>query len=114
MIAQKIINWSHRDRRVRRSVDVGVPFGTDTGKVQELLLLAATGHPHVLQEPKPGVVFAAFGDKALQFKLLIWIDDVDNAGRTCSDVRLSVEHIFRENGLETPLPPPAAPAAAAS
>ncbi|GAB6036778.1 mechanosensitive ion channel [Fundidesulfovibrio butyratiphilus] len=100
LIAQKIINWSHHDRRVRRSVDVSVPYGADTVRVQDLLLLAAKSHPHVLVDPKPGVVFAAFGEGGiLRFKLLLWIDDVDNAGRTCSDVRLKVEHLFRENGL---------------
>lgn len=100
LIAQKIINWSHHDRRVRRSVDLSVPYGADTARVQDLLLLAAKSHPHVLADPGPGVVFAAFGDRGvMQFKLMLWIDDVDNAARTCSDVRLKVEHLFRENGL---------------
>jgi small-conductance mechanosensitive channel len=102
LIAQKILNWSHRDRRVRRALCVGVAYGSETDRVQALLLEAASGHPNVLAEPKPGVQFTAFGDTSLQFKLIFWVDDLDNAVRASSEVLLAVERKFRENGIEIP------------
>jgi small-conductance mechanosensitive channel len=104
LIAQKIINWSHKDRRIRRSLEVGVAPGTDTAKVQELLLEAASGHPKVLADPKPSVQFVAFGDSALKFKLLFWVDDLDNAARVSSDIHLAVDRLFKQKNIAIPFP----------
>lgn len=102
LIAQKIVNWSHKDRRVRRSLEVGVAYGSDTARVHALLVEAASSHPHVLADPKPTAQFTAFADSSLNFKLLFWVDDLDNAGRTSSEIHMAVERIFRENGIGIP------------
>ncbi|WP_243311861.1 mechanosensitive ion channel domain-containing protein [Fundidesulfovibrio agrisoli] len=104
LIAQKIINWSHKDRRVRRLLEVGVAYGSDTALVQRLLLEAASSHPNVLAEPKPIVYFIAFADSSLNFRLGFWVNDLDNAARTSSDIHLAVDRAFRENGVEIPFP----------
>lgn len=104
LIAQKIVNWSHKDRRVRRSLDVGAAPGSNPAKVMDLLLLAASRHPLVLAEPKPSVHFTAFGDAALKFRLSFWVDDLDHAGRALSDIHLAVEKLFSENGVVIPFP----------
>ena len=104
LIAQKIMNWSHKDRRVRRVVNVGVAYGSDTKRVHDLLIKAATAHPHVLTDPKPSAQFTAFGDTTLKFKLFFWVDDLDNASRTSSEVHMAVDAIFRENGIDIPHP----------
>ena len=104
LIAQKIINWSHKDRRIRRTLEVGVAPGTDTAKVQELLLEAASGHPKVLSAPKPVVQFVAFGDSSLKFKLLFWVDDLDNAARASSDIHMAVDRLFKQKGIAIPFP----------
>jgi small-conductance mechanosensitive channel len=110
LITQKIINWSHRDRKVRRAVDVPVAFGQDPALVQEILIKAASAHPHVLKEPKPSVLLADFKDTGfLLYRLMIWVNDVNNALRTCSDVRLAVDKDLRERGLAIAGSPPQAP-----
>lgn len=104
LIAQKIVNWSHKDRRVRRTLEVGVAYGSDTARVQALLVQAASSHPNVLPDPKPSAQFTAFGDSSLSFRLLFWVDDMDNGPRASSDVHMAVDRLFRENGIEIPFP----------
>ncbi|WP_084502006.1 mechanosensitive ion channel family protein [Fundidesulfovibrio putealis] len=104
LITQRIINWSHKDRRVRRALEVGVVYGSDTGKVHALLLEAAKSHPNVLAQPKPTAQFTAFGDTALTFKLLFWVDDLDNAARTSSDIYMTVDRLLRENNIAASSP----------
>lgn len=99
LITQRIINWSHKDRRVRRALDVGVVYGSDTAKVHALLLEAARSHPNVLAQPKPSAQFTAFGDTALTFKLQFWVDDLDNAGRASSEIHMTVDRLLRENNI---------------
>lgn len=104
LITQRIINWSHKDRRVRRALEVGVVYGSDTGKVHALLLEAAKSHPNVLAQPKPSAQFTAFGDTALTFKLLFWVDDLDNAARASSDIYMTVDRLLRENNIAASSP----------
>lgn len=104
LISSKIINWSHRDPKVRREVAVGVAYGTDTDKVRRVLTEAALSHPHVLPEPGPTVIFMDFGESSLDFKVLFWVDDVSRALGVTSDVRFEINRRFGAEGIEIPYP----------
>jgi len=102
LITQKVMNWSHKDRRVRRILDVGVAYGSDVDTVRRLLLKAAASRPHVLAIPKPVVQLVSFGDMAIRFKLFFWVDDLDNAARVVSEVYVAVDRLFQEEGITIP------------
>jgi len=104
LITNKLINWSHRDRRVVRRVAVGVAYGSDTEKIKTLLLQAAASHPRVLSAPPPQVLFSEFGPSTLDFQVKFWIDDVDSELQVLSDVRYHIDRLFRENGVEIAFP----------
>jgi small-conductance mechanosensitive channel len=104
LITNKLINWSHRDRRVRLTVAVGVAYGSDTEQVRDLLLHAAQSVPGVLNAPAPGVLFSNFGASTLDFQLRFWIGDVDQDLQMLSQVRYEIERLFRENGIEIAFP----------
>ena len=105
LITQKLMNWSHKDPRVRRTLEVGVAYGTDVDKVRALLLRAVSSQPHVLATPKPAVQLVSFGDMAVRFKLFFWVDDLDNAARVVSEVHMAVEKLFQEEGVTIPTIP---------
>ena len=104
LITNQLINWSHRDPRVVREIEVGVAYGTDTGKVTELLLQASRTHPNVLPDPTPEVLFWNFGASTLDFKIKFWIDNVYNDSRVLSDIRYEIDRFFRGNGIEFAYP----------
>ncbi|MFZ5811238.1 MAG: mechanosensitive ion channel family protein [Thermodesulfobacteriota bacterium] len=104
LVTGQIVNWSHRDPRVRKEVTVGVAYGSDTRKVRELLFQAAAEHPEVLSDPAPLVQFIDFGDSALTFKLMFWVGDVSIGLSTASEVRFIIDRIFREQGISIPFP----------
>jgi potassium-dependent mechanosensitive channel len=104
LITNKLINWSHRDRRVVRRIAVGVAYGSDTEKIKNLLLQAAASHRRVLSEPAPEVLFSDFGASTLDFKVKFWIDDVDQEQPVLSDVRYEIDRLFRENNVEIAFP----------
>ena len=104
LISGKLVNWTHRDPTVRREVTVGVAYGSDTQLVRQILLDAATSHPHVLETPGPSVQFQNFGESSLDFKLLFWVDNVGAAVSTTSDIRFAIDKRFREEGIDIPFP----------
>jgi small-conductance mechanosensitive channel len=74
-ISSQVINWSHRDPKVRVHIPVGVAYGSDVPLVTKSLLEAAKSHPEVMKDPPPKVWFSEFGDSSLNFELLVWTLD---------------------------------------
>jgi len=104
LIAGKIVNWSHRDRTMRKDLLIGVAYGSDVEQVRSILLEAAAAHPRVLRQPAPFVQFEDFADSSLNFRLFFWVDDVTVGMSTLSDIRFTLERRFREAGISIPFP----------
>ena len=97
-------NWTRLSRMVRRSIKIGVAYGSDTKVVTRLLLEAASKQEHVRETPPPVVLFTEFGAHSLDFTLNVFIDDIDNGSDTLSAIRFDVEKAFAEHGIEIPFP----------
>ena len=93
------------DRDVRVKVPVGVAYGTDLDLAEQLMQRAAHESHRVLDEPAPVVWLAGFGENAVNFEILMWIDDPEaGIGNIRSDVLKRVWHLFREHGIALPYP----------
>ena len=103
LISQKMVNWSHADRRYRQEIKIGVAYGSDVQKVTELLLKAAKESDKVLDRPPPRVRFLDFGDSTLVFSLRVWIKGWSDRYAD-SEVRYHIDRIFRENQIEISFP----------
>jgi potassium efflux system protein len=116
LIANPVTNWTHKNILGRVEVAIGVAYGTDPQKVEEILLRCAEEHANVVRFPKPFVLFMDFGDSALIFEVRAFLADVQRRLRTASDIRFAIDAEFKAAGIEIPFPqrvvhmaPPAAP-----
>jgi small-conductance mechanosensitive channel len=101
----KITNESggpYEKERIR--VKVGVAYGTDVDRVEELLIAIAVSHPEIMKEPEPRVRFRAFGDSSLDFELLGWIQEPVLRGRLRHLLCKEIYKAFAEEGIEIPYP----------
>lgn len=104
-ISQTVTNWSHGDLKVRIRIPIGVAYGTDPELVQKLLLEVACEHPKTLEQPKPVVLFDAFGDNSLNFELAAWTAEMTTRPkRYMSELNFAIEKKLRENYVEIPFP----------
>ena len=117
IISNQLTNWTFKDVRMRRTITVGVAYGSDVKSVERLLYEIAEQHPRVLKNPAPEVLFADFGDSALIFKLRVWTI-IDYGVPAENAIRFEIDRIFREKNITIPFPqrdlhlyPAAAPAA---
>lgn len=104
LLSQAVTNWTHKDTVGRVDVVVGVAYGTDVDRVQELLLQCARNNPNVTDRPPPFVLFRDFGDSAYIFELRAFLFDVARQLRVGSELRIAIERSFREAGIEIPYP----------
>jgi small-conductance mechanosensitive channel len=102
LIASQVTNWDLSDDRRRFEVRVGVAYGTPPERVLELLLGVAQAHPEVLDDPEPVAVFVAFGSSSLDFELRGWTRS--DIVRVPSEVRVGVNRVLAEAGIEIPFP----------
>ena len=104
IMSGQVTNWTRNSRIVRRSLSIGVAYGSDTTLVTKLLLDAAKEQKNILQMPAPVVYLNNFGDSSLEFTMNVFIDDFDNSVSAMSNLRMIVERLFSENSIDIPYP----------
>jgi small-conductance mechanosensitive channel len=103
LISNEIFNWTLSDSRRRLEIPVGVAYGTDPGRVLELLVEAAGTVPLALAEPAPYALFTGFGDSSLDFELRAWCL-FDDSLSTQTALRVAIVRALAEAGIEIPFP----------
>jgi len=104
MANTKIINESAPIPRFRVRVGVGVAYGSDIDKVEEILLKIAYENRLVTKDPPPRVRFRNFGDSSLNFELLCWVDNPASKGRVIHQLNRAIYNAFNEQGIKIPFP----------
>jgi len=99
-----VTNWSVSDKVTRFHINVSVAYGTDTNLVKELLYKAALNHSKVQKTNDILIVFEDFGDNGLEFKLFFWANQTWDIIITKSDIRFTIDKLFRENDIRIPFP----------
>jgi small-conductance mechanosensitive channel len=104
LISQEVVNWTLSDRTRRIEIPLGVAYGTDPGRLIDLLLTAVKGKRGVLETPQPVALFQGFGDSSLDFVVRFWTAEFDRWSQVSSDVRAAIYEAVRQAGIEIPFP----------
>lgn len=98
-ITGQLINWSLSETTTRIVIPVGLAYGSDVGLAMKTLMGTAEENPDVLSDPGPSVVFDAFGDNALSFKLRCFVSEIDYRSSTITALHKEINRKFNEAGL---------------
>jgi small-conductance mechanosensitive channel len=95
VVNKKVVNYSRPDQHRSMNVEVGVAYGTDLAKVEEILLDTANKNPDVIKQEgqMPYVRVAKLNDSSVDFKLWYWVD-VKKMWRVASEMRQAVYDRF--------------------
>src|SRR3990167_2864867 len=104
LIDTPIVNWSQPTSMMRVHINVGVAYGSNLELVKNCLLEVAKKHPLVRQYPEPMVRFEKFGDSALVFELIYWVDNAYARWVTLSELNFAIDKTFREHNISIPFP----------
>jgi small-conductance mechanosensitive channel len=102
-VTNQVTNWSFKDLRLRRNINVGVAYGSDVELVRKSLLEVAEKTPRVLKHPKPDVLFTDFGDNSLVFRLRVWTL-IDYMIEVETNIRFAIDRLFRERDIVIAFP----------
>ncbi len=104
LVSNQLTNWTLSDHLRRVEIDVGVAYGSDVVKVQEILVQACRDHADVLPSPEPVALFTGFGDSALGFQLRFWTSRFDRYLVVGSEIRTSINTALGGAGIAIPFP----------
>ncbi|HEY1781217.1 MAG TPA: DUF3772 domain-containing protein [Roseiarcus sp.] len=104
LVGGPVKNWMHTDRTGRILVAVNIAYESDAETAREILIAAAKAQDSVLAIPAPLVLLKEFGDWALKFELICFVDDVVTAERVRSEMNFDIQRRMREVGLRVPYP----------
>ena len=111
IITRQLTNWTLRDQYARLHLPFGVAYGSDKEKVRQVVSEAARRVEETIAShrtlPDPNVWLVGFGDSALNFELVVWVDFKRSKKRQ-SSLRAAyyweIETALLENELEIPFP----------
>ena len=105
LIINKVTNWTYSNNRARIEIKVGVAYGSDLEKVQEIMTTCAKENSRCLNYPEIECYAIEFGEYDIKFSLLFWISDiVEGRSKTKGEVMMSIVQKFKENNIEIPFP----------
>lgn len=103
-LASTFVNWTHNGKMVRKSIMLGVAYGTDLNLVTDTVMAIVKNDPDVLKNPEPTILFMDFGASSLDFELRIWVADINNAAGIMTKIRYEINEAFKEKNIEIPFP----------
>ena len=104
LVTGVVKNWVLSDRVGRIIITINVAYESDAEAVRDLMIAAAKAEGLVLAIPAPTVLFSEFGDWALKFTLVCFVDDIETAERTKSDMNFDILRRMREADIRIPYP----------
>jgi potassium-dependent mechanosensitive channel len=104
LVSGVVKNWVKADRVGRIIIALNVAFDSDPEKVREILIGAARAQDLILSIPAPLVLFSEFGDWALKFQLICFVDEIEMADRVKSEVLFDLHRRLKEADVRVPYP----------
>ena len=100
----KIINESAPIPRFRIRVPIGVAYGSDLEKVENVLLALTDANDNIEKYPEPRVRLRTFADSSVSFELLCWVKDPRDKGLEIHNLLKAAYKAFEEHDITIPFP----------
>lgn len=105
LMTERVENWSYSSRDVRIRIALGVAYDADLELAERLMIEAASSATRVLAAPAPNVWLRGFGERWVDYDILVWIRDPEQGvGNVQSDILGRAWRLFREHGIAIPPP----------
>jgi small-conductance mechanosensitive channel len=105
LLAQSTVkNYTLQDSILRLRTVIGVAYGSDMGRVKQVLLEAAANVPFRLQSHDPVALMAEFGSSSVNWDVSIWVEDPWTTQATRSALNEAIWRALQDAGITIAFP----------
>jgi small-conductance mechanosensitive channel len=106
LLEHKVANWTLSDRKVQRSIRMGVAYGTPMRAAAEKIEDTAKAPRKRARNPPPQVLFEEFAESAQILTLYFWVElsDKVSATQVASDLRFMIDKRLADEGITVAFP----------
>jgi MscS family membrane protein len=102
IVQSQVVNYTYPDPCYRVQTDIGVAYGSDADKVQQVIVDAVRGVDEVLPDKNVDVLYIEFGDSARKVRVRWWIGDYNNEQTVLNKVNITLETALTQAGIDLP------------
>ncbi len=110
-ITSNFINWTHKNKKQRYSIEFQVAYSTDLHMLFDVLREVVASHPKVISGPdlpieeRPDAEICGFGDSGVDILVEFWMEGIDDGEhRVGGDLYLMIWDALKENNISIPFP----------
>jgi MscS family membrane protein len=100
----KIKNFTQPDFSIRVNVNFGVEYGSNTEKVQQVVLESVKKIENVIEQPEPVVQFLNMSDSSLDFVARAWVKSYKEAYSTQLKMTDEIYNALNRANIGIPFP----------
>jgi small-conductance mechanosensitive channel len=104
LLNSHLINWTLAGSKRQMDIVIGVAYGTDLQKPQQILLDLMDAHERIHHHPKPIVLFLNFNSSSIDLKAIFWVRDYKEGAIVKSEMIKAIDIAFKENEIVIPFP----------
>jgi small-conductance mechanosensitive channel len=104
LVKERVVNQSRPGREIAARVDLSVAYGSDAGRVRQVLLEAVAASPHAAADPAPVAAVTRFGAFSVDFQLSFRLRDYRELAVARGQVYEDLQRRLADAGIEIALP----------
>ena len=107
LLTNQVTNWMLNDSIGRIKLMVGVAYGSDSDKVENVLSDITKQHPDLITDDPQypcQILFWEFGESSLNFEIRAFLKDIATINRVRSELNFQIDAAFRQHNIEIPFP----------
>ena len=104
LATNQVINWTYNNAKGWAPIPINVAHESDPLLVIEVLMDSAYLEETVSQEHPPEVHFTRIGENSLDFKLWVWVEQIDKKFITESSLNFIIFQNLKQHGIQLASP----------